>query len=116
MSAVREFDFLKRIGLNTGRAGDKQIQGGTDIENDVAHNCAPAERDRLMRIQDQMANAIRVYMDAKRIWLVRDKSRNLDIEICEVFLCPFYLGARSEPWISISGGDILQSERGIRIL
>ncbi|MBI3569645.1 MAG: hypothetical protein HY082_00850 [Gammaproteobacteria bacterium] len=113
MPKDREAKFLERIGFNASGACNKMVQSGAGVEDNVPDDCAPSQRDRLMRIQDQMLRSVRVNMDTKHIWVTRDESVDLGIEICEMFLCPFYLGAWAESWVRITGGHVLHSERGI---
>lgn len=111
-----EIHLLERAGLAADSVGDQEIKSRSSVVNDITDDSAPPDWNRLTRIKDDMLRAVRISMNPESIRLSIDESANLAIKLCEVFLCPFYLGARSEPWLKIVGADMIRCHGGFRLV
>ena len=116
MPEDRETEIFRSVGLKASRKGYEEVQSGSAIMDNISDDGAPIDRDRFMRFQHQLVRAVRVYMSNEIVRVTSSVSFCESIELCEVYLCPFYFGARSEPWINISDGHVSPSHRGLRIL
>ena len=103
----REAEPFSLTGFNPNRAGNEQIQGRSGVVEDVPDDGTPSDRNRLMRIKDQMPHSVRmIHLDSESVRLTCDESVHLRVELCEVFLCPIHFGAWAEPWIDITNGHV----------
>lgn len=111
----RESQILKSFGFKTGGAGDEKVQGRAGIVEHIASDGAETQRDRFVRLENYVPRSIRIVMDGKFIWVASDESFDLAVELCEVFLCTFYFGARAKAWVGLVSSQVAPSPPGSRL-
>lgn len=112
----RKLKLLKRIGFDPEGATNEQIESRAAIVDDVTNDSAPTQWDIFFLLQNYVSEAIRIAMLPKSVRITCNKNIKLGFELIEVFLCPFYLGARSDAWIRVDGNHLLRDSRGWKLL